>query len=174
MRPRDMVVGHRQLLGDAQRIVQRHEIAEHQELELLGPLRADRRHHVRRVHQPVRRGVVLVQPDAVEAELVHLLPGLQMLLVGPRRDLAVVVIERQRVGQILRRLVLVEVLSVGQKVEDEDFHVRGFLISAAELMVACRLRAYSHRARDRHVGGGADVFLGAGQRDARRLQHRRR
>ena len=95
----------------------------------------------------MRRGVVLVQADAVEAELVHLLPGLQMLLVGLRRDLAIVVIVGERVGQVLRRLVLVEVLSVGEQVEDEDFHypilepferlfsrgrsVRGFLISAA-------------------------------------------
>jgi hypothetical protein len=57
-------IGHRQLFGDAERIVQRHEIAEHQELQLLGPLRGDRRHHVRRVHHAVRRGVVLVQADA--------------------------------------------------------------------------------------------------------------
>ena len=70
----------------------------------------------------MRRGVVLVQPDAVEAELVHLLPGLQMLLIGPRRDLAIVMIERQRIGEILGLLVLVEVLSVGEQVEDEDFH----------------------------------------------------
>ena len=122
-------VGHRQLLGDAERIVQRHQIAEHQELQLLGPLRADRRHHVRRVHHAVRRGVVLVQADAVEAELVHLLPGLQMLFVGPRRDLAIVVIERQRIGQILGRFVLIEVLSVGEQVEDEDFHYRFLSVS---------------------------------------------
>ena len=115
-------IGHRQFLGDAQRIVQRHQVAEHQELQLLGPLSADRRHHVRRVHHAVRRGVVLVQADAVEAELVHLLPGLQMLIVGPRRDLAIVMIERQRVGQILGGFVLVEVLAVGQQVEDKNFH----------------------------------------------------
>ena len=120
-------VGHRELLGDAQRVVQRHEVAEHQELELLGALRRDRRHHVRRIHQPVRRGVVLVQPDAVEAELVHLLPGLQVLLVSLRRDLAIVMIVRQRIGQILGCFVLVEVLAVGEQVENENFHVRAFL-----------------------------------------------
>src|SRR5207244_3611890 len=49
----------------------------------------------------------------------------------------------QRVGQILRRLVLIEVLCVGEEIKDENFHVRGFLISAAELMVAFKFRAYS-------------------------------
>ena len=79
---------------------------------------------------------MLVQADAVKAELVHLLPGLEVLLVGLRRDFGIVVIVGQRVGQILRRFVLIEVLAVGEEIEDEDFHVRGFLISAAELMVA--------------------------------------
>ena len=45
-----------------------------------------------------------------------------MLFERPRRDLAIVVIERQRIGQILGRLVLIEVLAVGEQVEDEDFH----------------------------------------------------
>ena len=72
----------------------------------------------------MRRGVVLVQADAVVAELVHLLPGLQMLLVGLGRDFAIVMIVRQRVGEVLGFLVLVEMLGVGQQVEDEDFHFR--------------------------------------------------
>src|ERR1041384_3525791 len=66
-----------------------------------------------------------------------------MIFIGLRRDLAIVVIVGERVGQVLRRLVLIEVLSVGEEIEDENFHVRGFLISAAELMVACKFRAYS-------------------------------
>ena len=115
-------VRHRQLLGDAQRIVDRQQVAEDQELELLGALRRRRRHHVRRVHHAVRRGVVLVQADAVEAELVHLLPGFEVLCIGARADLRIEMIARQRVGDVLVALVVVEVLAVGQQVEDEDFH----------------------------------------------------
>ena len=45
-----------------------------------------------------------------------------MLFECPRRDFAIVVIERQRIGQILGGFVLIEVLAVGEQVEDEDLH----------------------------------------------------
>ena len=62
------------------------------------------------------------KPDAVEAELVHLLPDLEMLLVGARADLGIPMVARQRIGDQLVALVVLEVAVVGQQVEDEDFH----------------------------------------------------
>ena len=77
---------------------------------------------------------MLVQADAVVAELVHLLPALEVLFVGPRRDLGIEVIQRQRVGEVLGFLVLVEMLGVGQQVEDEDFHSGSRYFSACEIL----------------------------------------
>ena len=124
MRPREMLSAIDELLGDAQRIVQRQQVAEDEELELLGALRAGRRHHVGRVHQPVRRGVVLVQPDAVVAEPVHLLPHGEMLLVGARRDLRLEIGARQRKRHVPAGLELVEMAVERQEVEQEDLHER--------------------------------------------------
>ena len=45
-----------------------------------------------------------------------------MLLVGARADLGVPMIARQRIGDELVALVVLEVVVVGQQVEDEDFH----------------------------------------------------
>ena len=71
----------------------------------------------------MRRGVVLVQADAVVAEPVHLLPHREMLLVGARRDLRLEIGARQRKRHVPPRLELVEVAVIGQQVEQEDLHV---------------------------------------------------
>ena len=39
-----------------------------------------------------------------------------------RRDLAIVVIAGQRIGEVLRLLVLIEMLSVSEKIENKNFH----------------------------------------------------
>ena len=81
-------VDHRQLLGEAQRLVQRQEIAVDQQLQILGALRRRGGHQIGAVHQPVGRAVVLVEPDPVIAELVEQLPGVEMLLIGAHRRVA--------------------------------------------------------------------------------------
>ena len=64
-------IEHRELLCDARRrVVQRDGVAHHDDLRLLGFAGHDRRHEVRRRHQTVGVLVVLVDADAVEAELV--------------------------------------------------------------------------------------------------------
>src|SRR5712671_1081003 len=83
-RPLGHAVEHRQLLGEAQRLVQRQEIAVDQQFEPFGALRRRGCQQVGRVHQPVGRAVVLVEPDAVIAQPVELLPSLEMLGIGPR------------------------------------------------------------------------------------------
>ena len=62
-------VDHRQLFGEAQRLVQRQQIAVDQQLQILGALRRRGRHQIGAVHQPVRRAVVLVEPDPVVARI---------------------------------------------------------------------------------------------------------
>ncbi len=67
--------------------------------------------------------MVLVEPDAVIAEPVHLLPGLEMLGIGAHRDLGFEVLLRQRIGQLVADLQMVELFAIGQEIEDEDLHV---------------------------------------------------
>ena len=79
-------IEHRQLFGQPQRLVQRQQIAVDQELQVLGALCRRRGQQVGRVHQPVGRAMMLVEPDPVIAEPVELLPGVEMLGIGARRD----------------------------------------------------------------------------------------
>ena len=44
--------------------------------------------------------MMFVEADAVEAQLVHFLPGVEMLGIGLRRDLRVEEFLRQRIGQL--------------------------------------------------------------------------
>ncbi len=83
-----------------------------------------RRQHVRVMHhQPVRRGVVLVQPDAVEAPALELLPGFEVLDVGARRHLRIEMRLGQRIRKpFARRLELIEMLAVRKQVHDVHFH----------------------------------------------------
>jgi hypothetical protein len=144
--PAREVVGHRQLLGDAQRIVQRQQVAEDEELQLFRALRACRRHHVRRVHQPVRGGVVLVQTDAVIAEPVHLLPDGEVLLVGARRDFRVEIRAAQRKRHMTAGLELVEVTVERQEIEQKDLHGCSFFrVAPVESALAARRRRRAQR-----------------------------
>ena len=74
----------------------------------------------------MRRGVVLVQPDAVIAEPVHLLPHREMLLVGARRDFRIEIRARQRERHMTAGLELVEMAVERQQVEQEDLHESSF------------------------------------------------
>ncbi len=115
-------VEHRQLFGEAQRLVQRQQVAVDQQFQVFGALRRGRGEQVRRVHQPVGRAVMLVEADAVIAEPVELLPGGEMLGIGARRDLGLEMLLRQRIGQLAADFQMVELLAIGQQVKDKDFH----------------------------------------------------
>ena len=80
-------VEHRQLFGQSQRLVQWQQIAVDQQFEVFGALRRRGGQQIGRVHQPIGRAVMLVEPDPVIAEPVELLPGVEMLGIGARRDL---------------------------------------------------------------------------------------
>ena len=80
-------VEHRQLLGEPKRVVDRQQVTVDKDLQLLGALRDRCGEKVGRVHQAVRRGVVFVHRDAVEAVLLELDPAVEVLGIGPRRYL---------------------------------------------------------------------------------------
>ena len=61
--PVGQAVEHREFFGQAQRFVQRQQVAVDQQLEPLGALRGGGRHQVGRVHQAVGRAVVLVEAE---------------------------------------------------------------------------------------------------------------
>src|SRR5262249_60921807 len=73
-------------------------------------------------HEPIGRGVVLVEADAVEAQLLHQGPGVQVLTIVPHRELRAEVLRGQRVGQLAVDLEVIEVLGIRQQVESEDPH----------------------------------------------------
>ena len=70
--------------------------------------------------------MVLVEADAVVAEPVHLLPGVEVLGVGADGDLGLEMLRGQRIGQLAADLQMVEIFAVGEQVEDEDFHGGSF------------------------------------------------
>src|SRR2546428_390086 len=79
---------------------------------------------VGRVHEAVRRGVMLVEAHTVVAEPIHGLPGREMLGVGAHGHLGLEVPPREGPRKLLAVLEMVEVLGVGKKIEDEDPHGR--------------------------------------------------
>src|SRR5215469_11197112 len=68
--------------------------------------------------------MVLVEADTVIAELIHLLPGFEMLGIGAHRDVGLEVAAGERVGELAADLEMVELFAIGEQVEDEDFHAR--------------------------------------------------
>src|SRR5262249_50011928 len=88
-----------------------------------GALRRGRGKQVWRIHQPVRRAMVLVEPDPVIAQPVELLPSLQMLGISPHRDFGFEVFLWQRIGQLVADFQMLELLPICQEIEYEDFHV---------------------------------------------------
>src|SRR6185437_2634115 len=109
------------------RLMQRQQVAVDQELEAFRPHRGGRGQQVRRIHQPVGRGVMLVKADAVIAEPVHFLPRRQMLGIGLRRDRGLEVLFLERERQLVGDFQVVEMLAIRQEVENEDFHCAKFL-----------------------------------------------
>ena len=94
-------VDHRQLLGQPHRVVgERERIAEQHQLHALGHRRQDRREDVALGLHAERRVVVLVQHDAVEADLFRELVVLEVLVVeaAARDGIEVLVGEHQRGG----------------------------------------------------------------------------
>src|SRR6185437_5849316 len=79
------------------------------------------------IHQPVGRGVMLVEADAVITEPVHFLPRRQMLGIGLRRDRGLEVLFLERERQLVGDFQVVEMLAIRQEVENEDFHCAKFL-----------------------------------------------
>ena len=104
--------------------MQREQVAVHEELEPLRPLRGRGGEEIRRVHEPVRRGVVLVEPHAVVPEPVHRLPGGEVLGVRADGHIRLEVPPGQGPRQLLAVFQMVQMLAVGQQVEDEDVHER--------------------------------------------------
>ncbi len=115
-------VEHGQLLGQPQRLVQRQEVAVDQQLHPLSALRRSGHQQVRRVHQAIGRGVVLVHPHAVEAQPLHLGPGVQMLPIGLDRRLRLEVAGEELARQPAVLAEPVDVRLVVHQVEDEDLH----------------------------------------------------
>ena len=66
--------------------------------------------------------MILVEADAVKAELVHLLPGFEMFGIGAHRDLGLEVAVRERIGQFAADLEMVELFAIGEQVKDENLH----------------------------------------------------
>ncbi len=93
-------VEHRQLFRQAQRLVQRQQVAVDQQFHPLGALRGRRGHQVGRVHQPVRRAMVLVEAKPVVAEAVDLFPGVEVFGVGADGDVGPEVLRGQRVRAV--------------------------------------------------------------------------
>ena len=130
-------IDHGEFFRQPQRVMQRDKIAVDQELQFLGALRRRRGHQVRRIHQAVGRGVMLVKADAVIAELVEFFPRIEMLRIGLGGFLRIEMRLAERVGQRRAGLQLVEVDAVRQQVEDEDLHGVSSIFSARKLAQFC-------------------------------------
>jgi hypothetical protein len=72
--PARQIVEHGKFLGKPQRLVQRQQVAVDQQSQPPCPLRGGGCHQIGRIHQPLRGAMMLVEPDLIVAETVHLLP----------------------------------------------------------------------------------------------------
>ena len=66
--------------------------------------------------------MVLVEPDAVIPQAVELFPGLEVLGISARGDFGLKIFLRQRVGQLVVDLQVLELFAVSQEIEYEDLH----------------------------------------------------
>src|SRR6516165_5062462 len=66
---------------------------------------------------------MLVKANPVVSAPIERLPGVEMLRVGPHRDLGVEVVFAERVRQRLAVFEVVEIGAVRQEIEDKDLHV---------------------------------------------------
>jgi hypothetical protein len=131
-------VEHRQLFGQPQRLVQWQQIAVDQQFEPFGALRRRGRQQVWRVHQPIGRAVMLVEPDAVIAQAVELFPGFEMLCIGACRYLRLEKLLGQRIWQLVVDFQMIELLAIRQEIEDEDFHAARCLSTLQPTRPKCR------------------------------------
>ena len=65
---------------------------------------------------------MLVEPDSVITQAVELLPGFQMLGIGPGRHLGFEIFVGQRVGQLVADLQVLKLFAIGQEIENKHFH----------------------------------------------------
>ena len=115
-------VDHGELLGHAgRRVVQRQRVADDRDLHPLRLAGEDRRHQVGRRHEPVGVLVVLVDADAVEAELLRVDQLVEVAVVNLVADLGVEegVGARHPGGPV----VVGGQRRIGHEVEAEDAHV---------------------------------------------------
>src|SRR6516165_8199194 len=68
---------------------------------------------------------MLVEPDAVIAQPIELLPGFEMFGVSPRRDLRFEIFLLQRVGQLAPDLQVLKLFTVSQEIEYKNLHYFG-------------------------------------------------
>ena len=120
--PVGQAVEHRQFFRQAQRLVQRQQVAVDQQSYPLGALCGGGRHQVGRVHQAVRRAMVLVEAETVVAESIDFLPGIEVLGIGAHRHIGPEVPRGQRIRQLVADLQVVQMFAVGEQVKDEDLH----------------------------------------------------
>ena len=139
--PAGDAVDHGVLLGERERMLAQAEgVAEDRDLGVLGAARQRGRHHHRRGHQSVGVLVMLVDGDAVVAELGDELELVEVAVVELVALLRVEIGVRQHHpgGAVLLRVAHVEV-RVGHQMEREDFH-RAALRMNCETSLGERLR----------------------------------
>ena len=66
--------------------------------------------------------MMFIETETVVAELIDQFPRIEVLGVSADGDLGFEMPARERIGQFGARLKMVELLTVRQQVEDEDFH----------------------------------------------------
>ena len=110
--------------------------------------------------------MMLVETDAVIAEAVHFLPGIEMLGVGANGDVGLEVTVRQRIGEFAADLEMVKLFAVGEQIEDENFHGRASPKNLAILLVGGIRGQVTARAgppaqkKKKFVGWGGGGFVG--------------
>jgi hypothetical protein len=67
--------------------------------------------------------MMLVEADTVETEFVQFLPSIEMLGIGLNGDFGIEMTLGERVGKLAIDFQMFDVLTIGKKVEDENFHV---------------------------------------------------
>src|SRR5712671_6176169 len=124
--PAAHAVEHRVFLGDADRIVERHEIADHRDFHSLRGISEGPADKIAVGHHPVRAEVVLVAPDPVEAATLRVDHAVDVRSVERARPLRVEV----AVGK--RPVVRFQLqMRVRHQVEKGEFHP-GFSVSSVE------------------------------------------
>jgi len=67
--------------------------------------------------------MVLVEPDSIITQPVELLPSLEVLGIGPHRNLRLEIFLRQRIWQLAADFQMLQLLAIRQEVEYENLHL---------------------------------------------------